>query len=127
MIEEKHIEIIIETLKPVEPKIIILFGSVAENTANTESDIDIAFFTDKDIDNIERFNLQESIASRLDKDVDLVDMSKSDDVLNFQIAAKGKVIFSRDKNFTEKFLDLAFMKYFQLNEDRREILKDRYG
>ena len=43
MLSKNQLNIIIETLKPYHPKRIGLFGSVARNEENKDSDIDILF------------------------------------------------------------------------------------
>lgn len=104
-------------------ELLIVFGSFATNQQRQESDIDIAFLSKTEISNIQRWELQEKLAGAINTDVDLVDMSKCDDVLNFQIASKGRLIYARDEKEAQAYLDLVYAKYLKLNEDRREILE----
>ncbi|MFW6308172.1 MAG: type VII toxin-antitoxin system MntA family adenylyltransferase antitoxin [Campylobacterales bacterium] len=114
---------IVETLKIFDPQLIILFGSYVSQNAIGQSDIDIGFFTQKKVDNLQRWEIQERIASRLLVDVDLVDMSSANDVLNFQIVSTGEVLYKKDDMYAESFMDRVYTKYLQLNEDRKEILE----
>lgn len=114
---------IVETLKIFDPQLIILFGSYVSQNAIGQSDIDIGFFTQKKVDNLQRWEIQERIASRLLVDVDLVDMSSANDVLNFQIVSTGEVLYKKDEMYAESFMDRVYTKYLQLNEDRKEILE----
>ncbi|MFP4332132.1 MAG: type VII toxin-antitoxin system MntA family adenylyltransferase antitoxin [Campylobacterales bacterium] len=114
---------IVETLKIFNPQLIILFGSYVSQNAIGQSDIDIGFFTQKKVDNLQRWEIQERIASRLLVDVDLVDMSSANDVLNFQIVSTGEVLYKKDEMYAESFMDRVYTKYLQLNEDRKEILE----
>jgi len=87
-------ELIIDFLTDDNPDIelIIIFGSLVNNTYfHEKSDIDIAFLSFSGMSNIERWNIQEKLASKLDIDIDLVDMYHCDDVLRFEITHKGQV------------------------------------
>lgn len=52
------VEFLNETLSPW---LIILFGSLIKGNFRKNSDIDIAYFSDKDIDNYERFWLHRNL------------------------------------------------------------------
>jgi len=116
-------DFIIEKLSHLNPKLIIVFGSYANNTYHSSSDIDIAFYSQMKIDNYQRWLLAEEIAIGMNKDVDLVDMQNANDVLKFEIVSTGKVILNHNM---DSFLDRCYTNYFVLNEDRREIL-EHYG
>jgi predicted nucleotidyltransferase len=103
---------------------VIIFGSFANNSENRSSDIDIAFLSSKKISNIKRWELQEELASILDKDVDLVDLESASDVFRFQIASQGIVIYADNSKDIELYLDKIYTIYLQLNDDRKAILED---
>jgi len=106
-------------------ELIIIFGSVAENNFNADtSDIDIAFLNSDSLSNVERWNIQEKLASNLNIDIDLVDMRQSNDILNFEITHKGQIIYKKDSLKIEQFLDSTYINYIQLNEDRAAILEN---
>lgn len=113
----------VESLFLLSPKVIILFGSYANRTFSSNSDIDIAFLANRDITQLQRWEIQEDLATKLGIDVDLVDMSTSNDVINFQIVSNGIILYEDGTVFAQNFLDLVYSKYLQLNEDRKEILK----
>ncbi len=101
-----------------------LFGSVITDTFDShKSDIDIAFIASGKIANFERWELQEQLASKLNIDIDLVDLRKSDDVIAFEALTKGKEIFKKESRELETFLDNIYINYIQLNEDRKEIME----
>ncbi|MCX7120488.1 MAG: nucleotidyltransferase domain-containing protein [Gammaproteobacteria bacterium] len=104
-------------------RLLILYGSYASGDATPQSDIDLAFMADEEI---EPFSLWWDISQELAaimnvKSIDLVDIKKIDDVFRFIIVSTGEVIF-QEGNF-DHYLDLAYTKYLQLNDDRHEILK----
>ena len=84
MISKSQQNIIIETLKPFQPKRIGLFGSVARNEETATSDIDILFLLKKPIGLFTLSDLQFELEQKLHKKVDLV----SENRLNKFIAAK---------------------------------------
>jgi predicted nucleotidyltransferase len=103
---------------------VILFGSYAKNLADKNSDIDVAFLSKDKIFNLERWQLQEDLASKLNKNIDLINLETATDVLKFQIASQGKVIYAADRQNVENYLDKIYTAYLQLNEDRKGILED---
>jgi len=126
MINTARQEIIIKTLrKEVESiQLIILFGSAVNSYFEpNRSDIDIAFLSSKEIGNVQRWEIQEKLASCLNSDIDLVDLNNSNDVLRFEVISKGKALFIQPSDEIECFLDSIYINYIQLNEDRAEIIQ----
>jgi len=72
MLSKKQLHIIIETMKPYQPKTIGLFGSVARNEENSESDVDILFSLQKPIGLFTLAKIQFELEEKLHKKVDLV-------------------------------------------------------
>ena len=113
-------DIILDKLQSINPKLVIIFGSFAKGTNNNDSDLDIAFYSDDNIDNYQRWSIAQDIAIALDIDVDLVDLKKANDVLKFEIISSGDIVFNKGM---DSFLDRGFIDYFVLNDDRKEILE----
>lgn len=130
---EENAEIqIIDLLKSKIPKLvgIYIFGSYADNTATRESDIDIAFLSFERITAVEKWKIQEELASILDKDIDLVDLKDATVILRAEVVEKGKLIFSGNKYQVDYFEMTTYSMYADLNESRAEILndyKEKYG
>ena len=72
MLTEKEINIIIEILKPYNPKRIGLFGSVARNEETEKSDIDILYSFNSPISLFGLVAIQNNLQQNLHRDVDLV-------------------------------------------------------
>lgn len=72
MLTKQEIDIIINTLKPYNPKRIGLFGSVARNEEKKSSDIDILYSFDKPISLFIKFNIIEELRFKLHKEIDFV-------------------------------------------------------
>ena len=103
---------------------VYLFGSYAQGLQTEKSDVDIAFLCDEKIDNVERWRIAEALASKLDRDVDLVDLHTASEVMRMQVVSGGKRIYVKDFERVEAFEDLVYMLYIDLNENRAGILED---
>lgn len=114
---------IVKTLQKDIPalQLIYLFGSEAQETAGRESDVDVAFLAAETVDNVERFSIAQELAVKLGKSVDLVDLSRSSEVFNMQVIAKGECLLNNDNS---GFEDSVFYKYIDLNEQRSLIIDD---
>ena len=72
MLSKSQLHIIVETLKPYHPKSIGLFGSVARNEENSESDIDILFSLYQPIGFFTLSKIHFELEEKLQKKVDLI-------------------------------------------------------
>ncbi|KMJ59906.1 DNA polymerase subunit beta [Bacillus sp. LL01] len=110
-------------VKELAPEIIYLFGSqTSPELTHPGSDVDIAYLSSKEKDHYDRFMLAQQLATLLNKDVDLIDLSKASTVFQMQIISKGKVIYCSDKKKQALFEMLTYKKYVVLNEERKRIL-----
>lgn len=122
-LNENTLKDIIDILsKNVNPTLIYLFGSAARNELREDSDIDIAYLSDKALSNYEIFMLANDVADIVKKDVDLIDLNKASTVFKAQIVGNGKVIYCNDDTKRMYFEMYAFKDYALLNEERKEIL-----
>ena len=102
--------------------IIILFGSAADERLRDESDIDLAFLSEKILSEYEVFIIAQELANELGRDVDLIDLSKASTVFKSNILGTGKIIYSSDENRKHEFQINTFKDYALLNEERKELL-----
>ncbi len=122
-VREQDIELIKRFLtEKVSPYLVILFGSAAEGKMREDSDIDIAFLSEKKFSDYDIFMTAQALADLLKRDVDLVDLHKASTVFQAQIVGKGKVIFCSDDYKRMVFAMTVFKKYARLNEERRPVL-----
>lgn len=101
---------------------VYLFGSQVTGNIRTDSDIDIAFLTYEDIDNVERWKIQEEIAIEFKQDVDLVDLRKASEVMQFQVVTYGEVIYSSNESKVNEFQARVAWLYLDLCENRAPII-----
>ena len=116
----KAIEILKEEFNPI---VIYLFGSGAKNKLRDDSDIDIAFLTDKDVDPYECFMKAQELADIFKREVDLINLNTSSTVFKAQVIGTGKIIYCSDETKRMYFEMRAFKSYAMLNEEREVILK----
>ena len=116
---------LIEYISTSIPDLIVLyrFGSQAKGTARPHSDIDLAVLTHKPIASLHRFELAQELATRLHRDVDLVDLRAASTVMRMQVLSTGTCLATFDDLARRTFEMYTYADYARLNEERRDILK----
>jgi uncharacterized protein len=110
-------------VKKINPYVIYLFGSEAQQQARQDSDIDLAFLSERTLSHYERFMVAGELAAILNCDVDLVDLKEATTVFQAQVVGKGKVLYCADDDKKAQFEMKVFKEYAKLNEERAEILE----
>ena len=120
---EEKIEIIKKKiLEKIECEAIVLFGSYARNTQNSESDIDIAFKPKKEISKKEIFYLKQEIEDEINIELDLVSLDSIGDGFRYEILITGKTIYCKDELKFELYKLDMYREYLELNESRKMII-----
>lgn len=127
---ENYKESIISILKSsiADIAVIYIFGSFAQSTAKSSSDIDIAFYSlalkDKAELKKETFRLKSEMSQKLNKEIDLINMSIASPILNFQIFQNGQIIYKSNddklKSGFENFKVNKLNEYYDFKIERRE-------
>jgi predicted nucleotidyltransferase len=99
------------------------FGSTVAARTHRESDIDLAVLAKAALDPTLRFDVQRQLASRLQRDVDLVDLQRATTVMRIQIVARGTLLAASDPQEKDRFEMLAYSAYARLNEERAPVLE----
>ena len=73
-----------------ELKLAYIFGSQANGTATSESDVDLAFLSRLPIPSIQRFDIAQELTERFNLNVDLVDLREAGALLKTEIIMKGR-------------------------------------
>jgi uncharacterized protein len=122
---DKELTEIVKLLKAsISPQLIYLFGSSAKGTSRAESDLDIAFLSPVTLDEYEVFMLAQQLATKVNRDVDLVDLRKASTVFQGQIVATGKIIYSIDEQTRMNYEMKVLKMYAKLGEERKLIIDD---
>lgn len=77
-------------LAPWQPRLVILFGSLAKGTATANSDLDIAIKLHRPMSAQRRMELMEQLATAIGRPVDLIDLHEVGEPLLGQILAHGR-------------------------------------
>lgn len=123
LMEEIKKELIKRIIQEIEPAFIMLFGSFSKGTSHTESDIDLAYFSNKHLSSYERFILASELAAIAGREVDLVDIKQIDTVFTMQIFEQGIPIYKKDKNEFTRQKMRAYSMYATLSEQRAPIIE----
>lgn len=110
-------------LKELEPYVILLFGSFVNGTLRNDSDIDIAFLSEKEISEYHLFTTGQILAGKIGREVDLIDLRKASTVFKAQILGKGMVVYLGDERKFNEFRIRALKEYFILNDERAPIFE----
>ena len=117
-------ETIITYLREALPDIeaVFLFGSESEGTADANSDLDIALLSNHPLDAVTLWDTAAELASRVHRDVDLLDASAASTVMKFQIATKGDILWQKD-HAGDLFACAALQEYWDWEITRRPIIE----
>ncbi|MGL4452826.1 MAG: type VII toxin-antitoxin system MntA family adenylyltransferase antitoxin [Sarcina sp.] len=117
-----NLEKAIEELKEFNINTIYLFGSFSRGEERIDSDIDLAFLTEENIDEYRCFMKAQELADIFKRDVDLIDLKKVTTVFKAQIIGRAKVVYCADDSKRAYFEIRSLKEYALLNEEREEIL-----
>ncbi|KAB2951801.1 nucleotidyltransferase domain-containing protein [Heliorestis acidaminivorans] len=116
-------KIIVESItKEFDPYLIALFGSAARGELGEDSDIDIAFLTEKKIDSYQVFLLAQTMGEQLRRPVDLINLDEVSTVFQSQIVSTYRLLYCSDQKKRKLFEILVLKKYAKLNEERQIVL-----
>lgn len=106
---------------------IIVFGTFGSEYERPDSDLDIAVLTDENhrkLDPVELWQLAQTIAIKIGRDVDLIDLRSASTVFNFEILSSGTTVYCSDESALAKYDTMAFSLYLRFQEERKDILMD---
>lgn len=101
-----------------------VFGSVATGDERPGSDVDLAVLAPRKLGGEERWRLQERVARRLGRSVDLVDLRAASTVMRVEVLRSGRVLIDASPAERELFEATSLSSYAHLNEARAGILAD---
>ncbi|GAX90214.1 type VII toxin-antitoxin system MntA family adenylyltransferase antitoxin [Effusibacillus lacus] len=121
-VNQAQVKLVTELLSErLSPYTLYLFGSGAQGKMREDSDLDIAYLTDKEVSDYESFMLAQELADQLGLEVDLVNLKKASTVFQAQIIGKGKVILDLDPPRRMMYQIRILKDYALLNEERQCI------
>jgi len=93
MISQQQIDIIIEIMKPYNPKKIGIFGSFARGENSEKSDLDILYNFEEPISLLQKFQIQELLENKLNSNIDFVSEKYLHPFLKESILKDLKIIY----------------------------------
>jgi predicted nucleotidyltransferase len=106
---------------------VYLFGSEASGETLPDSDLDIAVLTRAPVGPVQRWDLQERLASLVHRDVDLLVLGSASTVMRMQVVQNGRLLFDADPTARGEFEAMVFSDYARLQSERRAIIEDATG
>lgn len=122
---KKELKIIEEyIIKKFDPLAIILFGSFTRNSANEDSDIDIAIISD-DVDKKNIFKEKQNLQQLINRDIDLLNLKSMDmyDSIRYEILMNGIILYCKDAYKYDLYKIDMIREYIELNESRNDIIE----
>lgn len=110
-------------IKKLSSWIVYIFGSSAKGVFREDSDIDIAFFSDKEVSQYEVFMFAQELADILKREVDLINLKDASTVFKAQIVGNGEYIYCDDHTRRMYFEMRSLKEYALLNEEREIVLE----
>ncbi|MDZ7852765.1 MAG: nucleotidyltransferase domain-containing protein [Halomonas sp.] len=102
---------------------VYLFGSQVTGDASPQSDVDLAVLLPSPLSAEQRWDLMATLANRLDRDVDLVDLRRATTVMQYQVISEGLRLWSQGSGADE--FELAVLsEYWDLQIQRRGLIDD---
>jgi len=102
---------------------IYAFGSQVSGQARRDSDLDLAVLLAGKTDPVELWNLAQEIATRIDREVDLVDLRDASTVLQYRVVTTGVRWWARDTQ-VDLFEAFVLNQKTTLDEARAPLLAD---
>lgn len=93
MISQQQIDIIIEVMKPYQPKKIGIFGSFARGENSEGSDLDILYNFEEPISLFQKFQIQELLENKLKFNIDFVSEKYLHPLIKESIMKDLKIIY----------------------------------
>ncbi|MGI5880550.1 MAG: type VII toxin-antitoxin system MntA family adenylyltransferase antitoxin [Syntrophomonadaceae bacterium] len=107
----------------LNPYLIVIFGSAITGQLRPDSDVDIAFLSDRKIGSYQLFLISQKLADQLGREVHLIDLEQASTVLQAQIVGKGQIILDKEPIRRQEYYILVLKMYARLNEERAPIFK----
>jgi predicted nucleotidyltransferase len=117
---------IVALLRDAVPGLVAVYryGSWGTLHERPDSDLDLAVLGGALLGATHCWELAQSLAVRVGRDVDLVDLRSVSTVLRLQVINEGERIFCADAAECDAFETYVMSSYARLNEERRGILQD---
>lgn len=116
----------IESIKAQYPDIwaIYIYGSFGTEYERVDSDLDLAVLHEHPIDSLALWELSQKIASKINRDVSVVDLRQASTVFQNEIIRQERRLYCSKPKECDELESTYLAMYLRLNEERKEILED---
>ncbi|MCG8337460.1 MAG: nucleotidyltransferase domain-containing protein [Proteobacteria bacterium] len=115
------IEFLRQTIQELQA--VFLNGGVIREEFKRDSDVDIAVKTEVDISNRSRWSIQEALASKLNRNVDLLVLGKPSLVIEFEVVSTGEMVVCSDQAQVDLYETTVYSRYWDFNSTRKAIIE----
>lgn len=119
---ESILQAALRHLSPLKPNAIYLFGSFGTERQHPGSDVDFAVLPSGPLDPVQLFQIAGNLSTELNRDADLVDLSRATTVMAKEVLRTGERIDVRDLHAAREFEMRTLSDYARLNEERQPVL-----
>ena len=121
-----HINAIVHLIRAEVPEVqvVYVFGSYATGQENEQSDLDIAFLAEADLSGLALYNLRQTLAAKLKKDVDIIQLKDASLVLRNEVVQGGEPIFTADGFDRPNYEMLTISTFLDFQETTRGLRED---
>jgi len=125
-----HINAIVQLIKAEVPEVqvVYVFGSYAAGQENEQSDLDIAFLAEATLSGLDLYNVRQTIAAKLKKDVDVIQLKEASIVLRNEVVQGGEPIYAEedfDRPYYEMLTISSFLDFQETTRALREDIQKR--
>ena len=106
---------------------IYVFGSFGTEFERKESDLDLAILPQKKVDTVNLWELSQIIASKINREVQIVDLLSASTVFRHEIITSGRRIYCDDQSQSDFIENVYLSRYLRFNDERIDILNDYRG
>lgn len=110
--------------------LVTVFGSyLDERFIKGVSDIDIAVLFKEDIGILDEVKIIDDLSKILNfEDIDLPNLNKANFILKYNAVIKGKIIYEKDRNITDDFIESTLfsyrLHYYRYNSMQKEFIQN---
>ncbi|WP_422447148.1 type VII toxin-antitoxin system MntA family adenylyltransferase antitoxin [Thermoanaerobacterium sp. DL9XJH110] len=109
--------------------LVTVFGSYLDGTFNETSDIDIAILFENNLNLFDEAKIMDDLSRILHfENIDLLNLNKANFLLRFNAVIKGKIIYEKDSDLTDEFLERILcsyrLHYYRYNSMQKEFIQN---
>jgi len=106
-----------------DPERIVLFGSHVSGRLHSESDVDVAVWSDGSLTSAQRLDLWRELSDAFEAEVDLGVLDHAEPIFWYQVARTGRRLYERRRGEWSEFRSHAFRYYWDTQKLRDALTR----